>query len=98
MGIHSPAAVLALPARRYAGNQNAVTQPQRGYAWADSVDHADPFVTQGTTRCAGGDIALQDVQVRTADRGPRNFHDGVAGPCSVGLDIPREPCRRVRGR
>ena len=52
---------------------------------ADAVDDADALVAEDAAGRAGGDVALQDVQVRAADGGLERFDDGVAGRLDLRL-------------
>ena len=45
---------------------------------ADGIDDADPFMAKDAARRTGRDIALQDVQVSSADGGLEDLHDRIA--------------------
>src|SRR4029077_13489888 len=77
MGIHATLAIIALAACRGARDQHAVAWAEGGHARAYGVNHADTFVPENSTRCASRNVTLQDVQIRAADRGPRDLHDCV---------------------
>jgi hypothetical protein len=42
-------------------------------------------VPENSTRCASRNVTLQDVQIRAADRGLRDLHDGITGRLQFGL-------------
>ena len=80
MRIHAATAVLALAAGRDAGDENAVAGTECGDAGADGIDDADAFMAEDAARCAGRDVAFEDMQVGAADRRLRYLHDRV-GRC-----------------
>src|SRR5271156_5826733 len=79
MGIHLLAAISALPTRADARDQYALSRFERGHAWAYLVDDARTFMAENAPRLAGRDVALENVQVRAADRGLADPDDGVGG-------------------
>ena len=85
MGIHATAAVIAFAACRDARDQHAVAWAEDGHARAYEVNHANTFVPENSTRCASRNVTLQDVQIRAADRGLRDLHDGVVGRSELRL-------------
>ena len=79
MGIHLLAAIFALPTRADARDQDALSRLERGHAWAYLVDDARAFMAENAPRLAGCDVALENVQVRAADRRLVDLDDGVGG-------------------
>src|SRR5580693_6683966 len=83
-------AVLACPARADAGDQHAVAGRERADAVADLVDGADRLVAQDPAVAHLRQVALEDVQVGTADGGRVDLHDDVTviGDLRVGHLVP----------
>ena len=79
MRVHPAPAVFALAAGRDAGNQNAITFAEGRNTGTDGIDNPDTLVPENSARCAGWDMAFQDVQVRTADRRLDDFHNCITG-------------------
>src|SRR5271170_3585038 len=83
-------AVLACPARADAGDQYTVAGRERTDAIADLVDGPDRLVAQDPAVAHLRQVALENVQVGTADRGRIDLHDNVAviGDNRVGYLVP----------
>ena len=62
-----------------------VAKLKSGACRSDAVDGSNALMAQYPSRRATGDIALQDMQVRTANRGFCNLHDGIVGRLYDGL-------------
>src|SRR5580700_6584096 len=71
------AAEPAGPAGADAGDQRAVTARQRVHAVTDLDDRPDGLVAEDPALVHRGHVALEDVQVGTADGGRVDPHDGV---------------------
>ena len=71
------AAVAARPAGGDAGHEDPVADGDVLHPGADGLDGADGLVAEDPPVGDGGDVALQDVQVRAADRHGVDPHDGV---------------------
>ncbi len=84
------AAEPACPARADAGDQHTVARRERTDAVADLVDGPDRLVTQNPAVAHLRQVALENVQVGTADRGRIHLHDNVAviGDLGVGYLVP----------
>ena len=62
-----------------------VSRFERRHGRSDFLDDADAFVAQNATRLTGRDVALEDVQVGSADRRLGDFDDRVRGRLDVRL-------------
>src|SRR5580693_3936929 len=80
----------ACPARADAGDQYTVAGRERTDAVADLVDGPDRLVAQDPAAAHLRQVALENVQVGTADRGRIHLHDNVAviGDLGVGHLVP----------
>src|SRR5580693_8814787 len=80
----------ACPARTDAGDQHTVAGRERTDAVADLVDGPDRLVAQDPAAAHLRQVALENVQVGTADRGRIHLHDNVAviGDLGIGHLVP----------
>ena len=97
MGVHPLLAEVALAAGGDARDQDLVALADVGDGAAHLVDDADPFVSEDPARGHRRDVAFEDVQVRPADGGGRDPHDGVGGLSNhrARLVFPGTPARTV---
>ena len=58
-------------------NDDAVAALEIGHFLADFLDDAHEFVAEDVARFHGGDEAVEEMKVRSADRGAGDFDDGV---------------------
>ena len=79
MGIHELAAVHALSACADARNQDAFTWLERRDACADLIDYPGTFMAEHAAGLTGRDIALENMQIRAANRRLTDLDDGVGG-------------------
>src|SRR3954464_3996218 len=77
VGGHSPLTVFAATALGHSGNQNAVADRETADRVTDLRDRAHRFVAEYSSIGHRGDIALQDVQVGSADSGHVDFDDDI---------------------
>ena len=102
MGEHSAPAVIALAAGRHAGDQDAVADLEGRHASPDRVDDAGALMSEDASRLARRNVALENVQVSTADGGLDHFDERIAGCAGsrawAGLRAPFAPalCRQRR--
>ena len=68
-----------------AKNQHRVTGLEARDGGANDFGDAHAFMSQNSPWCTGRYVALQDVQVRTANRCSCHSHDGVGGRADGGL-------------
>ena len=79
MGVHALEAVAALPAGRDARDDDAIPDGDLGHSLTDLGHDADPFVTEDASVLHGGNVPLEDVQIRPADRRRLDLDDRVCG-------------------
>jgi hypothetical protein len=85
MRIHSPPAVIAFAAGGNAGNQDMVARLEAGTGRADLINDAHAFMAKNAARRATRHIPFQDMKIGSANRGPGDLHDGVAGSLDDGF-------------
>ena len=77
MRVHSASAIVAFSARGDAGNDHAIAGMKPGDRRADFLDHSYAFMTQDATWRAGRHVAIENVQIGSADRRLDNLDDGI---------------------
>jgi|GEM_PF-3711320 len=79
VGIDAALTVVAATARSNAGNQHLVADLDIAHAIADFLNHPHAFVSQNTTIHHSGYVALEDMQIGTADSGMGDAHHRIRG-------------------
>ena len=87
----------APPAGRDAGDEHAVSRLERRHGASGLDDRADGLVAEDRAGLHLGDVALEDVEVRPADRRGVDPHDRVRRllDCRVGYVLPGSLARPV---
>ena len=80
MGIHLLFAVFAFAARRDARNYDPLTLLEVADGIANFLNDADAFVAQYSAIRHGGNIALEDVKIRPANRRLCDSDDRIGRP------------------
>lgn len=77
VGVHCATAVVAFAARRDAGYQDVIALLELAYSSPGCFHDTHTLMTENAAGRAARHVAFENMQIRPADRRPRDLHDGV---------------------